>query len=92
MSKPISQRTHKKNAEHNHARKSADQIRADKCQKSKARTATMRLDRLVTAQERQLYWESLTPTQQLAALDDRLGKGVGAVKQRKRIQGLIESN
>ena len=37
------------------------------------------------ALERQEYWESLTPTQQLDNLNDRLGDGVGATKQRSRI-------
>lgn len=30
-------------------------------------------------------WQEMTPAQQLADLDFRLGKGVGAVKQRARI-------
>ncbi len=37
------------------------------------------------AKERQAGWASLTPEQQIASLDSRLGKGVGAVKQRARI-------
>ena len=35
--------------------------------------------------ERQEYWSNLTPQQQLVELDKRLGKGVGAVKQRFKI-------
>ena len=35
---------------------------------------------------RQMDWEALTPTQQLDDLDERLGKGIGAVKQRLRIK------
>lgn len=31
-------------------------------------------------------WRSLTPAQQLAALDRRLGKGKGATRQRARLQ------
>ena len=43
------------------------------------------------ANERQEAWSKLSPTQQLEALDRRLGKGVGAAKQRARIQDLIDS-
>jgi hypothetical protein len=36
--------------------------------------------------ERVEAWRELTPKQQLNSLDGRLGTGVGAVKQRKRIE------
>lgn len=42
------------------------------------------------ATERQTTWGNMTPQQQLADLDLRLGKGVGALKQRKRIQYTID--
>jgi hypothetical protein len=35
-------------------------------------------------------WAKLTYEQQLASLDERLGKGIGAKKQRARIQYKIE--
>lgn len=35
-------------------------------------------------------WQALSPIEQLRALDDRLGPGVGAYKQRKRLQKLID--
>jgi hypothetical protein len=39
--------------------------------------------------ERLAAWRDLTPEQQLAALDRRLGKDVGAKKQRARIKAAI---
>jgi hypothetical protein len=36
-------------------------------------------------------WAKLTPEQQLASLDERLGKGIGAKKQRARIQHKIDN-
>ena len=36
-------------------------------------------------------WAKLTPEQQLADLDRRLGKGIGAKKQRARIQSKIDN-
>jgi len=36
--------------------------------------------------ERNKVWAQLTPKQQLEDLDRRLGKGIGAKKQRARIQ------
>ena len=41
--------------------------------------------------ERNKYWAQLTPEQQLASLDERLGKDVGAKKQRARIQYKIDN-
>lgn len=38
------------------------------------------------AKEREAAWRKLSPTQQLTDLDKRLGNGVGAVKQRARLQ------
>ncbi len=34
-------------------------------------------------------WAKLSPTDQLASLDSRLGKGVGAKKQRAKLQAKI---
>ena len=36
-------------------------------------------------------WAKLPPAQQLASLDERLGKGIGAKKQRARIQYKIDN-
>lgn len=43
------------------------------------------------ASERNASWSKLSPKEQLEALDRRLGKGVGAAKQRARLQGLISN-
>ena len=43
------------------------------------------------ANERNAAWAQLSPAQQLKALDERLGKGVGAKKQRARLQNLIDN-
>jgi hypothetical protein len=42
------------------------------------------------AAERLVAWRGLNPEQQLAALDARLGVGVGAARQRAHLKGLIE--
>lgn len=39
--------------------------------------------------ERLEWWRSLTPARQLAELDRRLGKGVGATRQRARLESLL---
>ena len=39
--------------------------------------------------ERQAKWNKLTPKEQLADLDKRLGKDIGAKKQRARLAKLI---
>ena len=43
------------------------------------------------AKVRNEAWAKLTPEQQLASLDERLGKGIGAKKQRTRIQYKIDN-
>jgi hypothetical protein len=71
---------------------SADQIRKIKIERTKARNTRRKAKRRATAEERQEAWEALTPQQQLVALDNRLGKGVGAKKQRARIQERIDGS
>lgn len=39
--------------------------------------------------ERLEHWRTLTPEQQIEELDRRLGKGVGATRQRKRLANII---
>jgi len=36
-------------------------------------------------EKRLIEWQKLSPVQQLVALDERLGKNMGAVKQRARL-------
>lgn len=43
------------------------------------------------AAERASFRAKLSPTQQLDALDKRLGVGVGAVKERKRLTALVKA-
>ena len=47
------------------------------------------LSRQESAQERQDERDSRTAAQQLARLDQLLGKGVGAVKERARLQRML---
>lgn len=42
------------------------------------------------AKERDAAWQKLSPKEQLEALDRRLGKDVGATRQRARLAMLIE--
>ena len=48
-------------------------------------------DKNTEAIARNEYWAQLTPKQQLADLDKRLGKDIGAKKQRARIQYKIDN-
>jgi hypothetical protein len=49
------------------------------------------MDKQKEAIERNEYWAQLTPEQQLEDLDKRLGKDIGAKKQRARIQFKIDN-
>ena len=42
------------------------------------------------AEDRQEEYDKLTPTQKLKRLDEKLGKGVGAAKERERLKKLIQ--
>lgn len=48
-------------------------------------------DKRGQAQARQEAWTALSPAQQLADLDRRLGKGEGAKKQRARLQAQVKA-
>lgn len=41
------------------------------------------------AQARQEQYDGLTPVEKIAALDARLGKGMGAAKERARLTALL---
>ena len=47
-------------------------------------------EKLRSARERAEYRATLTPEQQLARLDEKLGEGIGAVKERARLKALIK--
>lgn len=56
------------------------------------RSRTDRVDiRREDADKRNGEWKGLSPEKQLAELDARLGKGIGAAKQRAKLQAKIES-
>lgn len=69
---------------------SAEAIRREKCERSKARNATRRAERRAKAEEIVAGWQSLSYEDQLKTLDRRFGKGVGATKQRAKIAKRIE--
>ena len=48
-------------------------------------------DKNTEAIARNEHWAQLTPTQQLESLDSRLGKDIGAKKQRAKIQSKISN-
>lgn len=43
------------------------------------------------AEKRNTAWAKLSPKEQLTEINKRLGVGVGAAKQRKKIQALIDA-
>lgn len=49
----------------------------------------MKQERIERALDRQANRDTLTPEQQIAELDRRLGKGIGASKERARLEKLI---
>jgi ribosomal-protein-alanine N-acetyltransferase len=48
-------------------------------------------ERIADAQSRQNKWRALSPQDKIVVLDERLGKGIGATKQRTQIAAVIES-
>ena len=52
--------------------------------------ARSRSERKMEAEQRNTHWSILQLQQQLERLDERLGEGIGAKKQRARIQYKID--
>ena len=50
-----------------------------------------RSERKNDAYDRNKFWVTQSPQDQLKSLDNRLGEGIGAIKQRKKIQSLIDN-
>jgi len=48
-------------------------------------------ERRINAENRQAFRAKLTPKQQLEELDLRLGKGIGAKRERTRLLSLIDA-
>ncbi len=47
--------------------------------------ADSRIKARIANDERVLVWRALTPAEQLASLDQRLGANIGATKQRRKL-------
>lgn len=63
-----------------------------KVSKAIRRSRTDRIEiRQDSADRRNADWKSLSPEKQLAELDARLGVGIGAAKQRAKLQAKIDS-
>ena len=56
------------------------------------RGAAVRQQRREQAEARQRQRDELKPAEQLAVLDERLGVGVGAERERARLQALITTS
>lgn len=60
--------------------------------KQPLRNKTTLASRRAAAAERAAYTSTLTPAQRLEALDRRLGKGAGAVKERARLLKALQAS
>ena len=70
---------------------SPSQIRANKCQRSKSRNENRQAIKRDAAVLRKADYDSLTVAEKLALLDARLGKNVGAKRQREKLTKLQET-
>jgi hypothetical protein len=66
-------------------RLSTEQVRSNKCQRSRGRNTARKAERIAKQEVSDHRWRSLLPNQQLEELDRRLGPNVGATKQRAKI-------
>lgn len=69
---------------------SLEEIRRNKCERCKVRNQNRRTEKQRRAEELRAERGKLSPKQQLQRLDWRLGKGVGAKKERARLAEMIE--
>jgi hypothetical protein len=81
-------RTHKKNIE-DRRKLSPQDIRKNKCERTKLRNATRKVENMEVQQRRLNQWRSLSLDQQLTALAKRPGQ---SKKQRERIHAAIEAS
>lgn len=80
------ERTHKRGVESRQAGLSPEQIRRQKCASIASRHAIIKAER----KEAQKSATPISPQEQLRRLDQRLGKGVGAKRERARLAGKVE--
>ena len=64
--------------------------RRERCQLRKARNERGKEEKRIEAEERNSYYAGLSPQEKLARLNQRLGKGKGAKKERAKLKALIE--
>lgn len=81
MGKPVEQRSHAKQVRDSQRNLTPEQIRLAKNARCKARRAARLQEKL----ERFESGRATSPTEQLKRLDWRLGKGVGAKRERARL-------
>lgn len=82
-------RTHRAAIESSRDNTKGGEIRQSKNARSAKRRAAIRDRRLAVIEDRLAAWQGLTPQQQLAELDRRLGPGQGASRQRARIVKML---
>lgn len=89
-SDPYANRVHRRRMERMQQGMTPEQIMQAKNQRCKERGQARKEQRVKDAAERSKAWRSLKPAQQLKELDNRLGVGMGASKQRAKIAKLLK--